>query len=250
MPHPTPQPSLSAGQIIRQAYATYRINVARVVGAAVVVLLPLNMLAALTATRVDTATDGFGAAVIGRILLAILAGLGAALSTVAFAGVLDQLVAESVHGKPRQSLPAVVRSLPYVRLFFASVLLAVVLGVGLALLVLPGLIGFTLCVLVGPLISQGAPVRQAFRQSVRLVRPHFWLVAGLVTVPMLLVSLFDDGLDASLGGVSPWLSVAVVNGLVAATVHAFVGLIEVLLTEHLLAAEPATAVDRERVGAS
>lgn len=58
---------------------------------------------------------------------------------------------------------------------------------GLILLVVPGVIAFTLFCLVGPLVvSEEMGVRAPFRRSAALVRGHFWLTLALVSVPLVL----------------------------------------------------------------
>ena len=206
----------------------------RVAGAAIILLVPLNILATVTATTFDSRSEQLDAMAVSRIALALVAGLGAALGAVGFAGVLDQLVAEQRRGLPRQSLAAVVRGLPYGRLLLASVLMAVVLVVGLLLFILPGLLAFTVFVLAGPLIGGGESVIGSFRRSARLVRPHFWLVVVVVTLPMLASVLIDDALSALFERESEIVEVLIINGMVAATLGAAIALIQVVLTEELL----------------
>jgi hypothetical protein len=227
-------PALRASAIVREALATYRANAVRVASAAIVLLAPLNLLANATATQFDSGADRFDAADGGRIALALMGGLVASLGAIGFAGVLDQLVAEQRRGLAKQSLASVVRDLPYGRLLLASVLLAVAMVAGLLLLILPGLFAFTAFVLAGPLIGSGESVVGSFRRSARLVVPHFWLVAGVVTLPMLVSVFVDDALSAVLERESELIEVLTINGVVAATFGAVIALIQVVLTEELL----------------
>jgi len=240
-------PRLRALAVLRLVLTTFRLNARRIAVAAVVLLVPLNLIANATATEVDTASDHVGVAVFARITLALLGGFGAALGTVCFAGLLDQLVGERLHGRSRRGLGAVLRGLPFGRLLLASFLLAGVLVVGLLFFIVPDLIGFTLFVLVGPLIAEGSSVPAAFRRSARLVRPHLWLVLGVITMPMLAAVLLDDALEAMLRTEPPLFGVFVVNGLVAATVGALTGLVEVVLTDELLTREAGSQPDVQPV---
>jgi hypothetical protein len=223
-----------ASSIVREALATYRANAVRVAGAAIVLLVPLNLLANATAAQFDSGSDRFDAADGGRIALALVGGLVASLGAIGFAGVLDQLVAEQRRGLAKLPLTTIVRELPYGRLLLASVLLAVVMVAGLLLLILPGLLAFTVFVLAGPLIGAGESVVGSFRRSARLVWPHLWLVAGVVTVPMLVSVVIDDALSAVFERESELVEVLIVNGVVAATFGAVIALIQVVLTEELL----------------
>jgi hypothetical protein len=213
---------------------TYRANAARVAGAAIVLLVPLNLLATATATEIDTATDQLDVTAVSRLALALIAGLGAALGAVGFAGVLDQLVAEQRRGLPKQPILAVLRAIPYLRLLLATLLMAAVIIAGILLFILPGLLAVTLFVLTGPLIGSGESVMRSFRRSARLVRPHLWLVVRVVTLPMLASELLDDALAVLVESRSRYLSVLVSNGVVAATLGAVIALVQVVLTEELL----------------
>jgi hypothetical protein len=78
----------------------------------------------------------------------------------------------------------VVRTLPWVRLAVADVIAAVLIGVGLLLLVIPGLVVLNFLAVLGPVIEiERRTVLAALRRSMRLVRQHFWWVAVLITVP-------------------------------------------------------------------
>ena len=130
MPPSSAAPSrLHALTVLRLALATYTLNARRIAAATVVLLVPLNMIANATTTEVDSATDPLDLSVVTRVMLALLGGLGAALSTVCFAGLLDQVVGERLHGRSRRGFGAVPRELPVCRLLLASFLLAGVLVV-------------------------------------------------------------------------------------------------------------------------
>src|SRR5687768_16651823 len=90
--------SLSASTIVRRALATYRANVVRVAVAALIVLVPLDVLQAVTEVQIDTAQGVAWPAVTGRILLGISVALGVSFGAMFFGGLLDRLVAEQVHG--------------------------------------------------------------------------------------------------------------------------------------------------------
>ena len=71
------------------------------------------------------------------------------------------------------------------RLIVAEAILLLATSVGVLFLIVPGLVVGTLCALVGPLINLlDCSVREAFRRSVRLVWPHFWIVFVMITLPL------------------------------------------------------------------
>ena len=130
---------------------------------------------------------------VGRLALSIvLVALGAA-GTVFYPGLLDRIVGVERGHTERQPLSTVLRTLPYGRLIFAEVILLAVTTLGLALFFVPGVIAFTFFGLVGPCITiEDRSALRAFQRSARLVRPHFWLVFLLVTVPIGLEHVLED----------------------------------------------------------
>ena len=73
-------------------------------------------------------------------------------------------------------------TLPWLRLLIAEAILLVLTAAATLFLVIPGLVVGTLCALVGPLINLlDCSVPEAFRRSIRVVWPHFWLVFVMIT---------------------------------------------------------------------
>jgi hypothetical protein len=69
----------------------------------------------------------------------------------------------------------------------------------------------------------------AFRRSAQLVRRHLWLVLGLVMIPTAVESLVEHGVHRLVLEQPSFWMILLVNGLVGATIGAWVGLIEVVL---------------------
>jgi hypothetical protein len=102
-----------------------------------------------------------------------------------YSGMLERMVGAVERNERPQPIGQVLRTLPWLRLFVADILLLVIGGVAALLFVLPGLVVDTVFALVGPLINLlGSTVRQAFRRSVQLVWPHFVLVFCFVAIPL------------------------------------------------------------------
>ena len=99
---------------------------------------------------------------------------------------------------------------------------------------MPGLIISTLLALVGPLINLlESSVPDAFRRSVRLVWPHFWIVFVMITVPLAV----EHELVVLIAEVVPHENVFVVfftNFALGAAIGLVLGLIEVSLAERLI----------------
>jgi len=123
-----------------------------------------------------------------RLVIDIVAAFAFGASTLGltfYSGMLERLVGSVERGEPAQPVLYVVRTLPWARLLFAEVILAIVDTVAGVLVVVPGLVIDTLFALVGPLINLlDCSVPDAFRRSVRVVWPHFFLVFLFITLPL------------------------------------------------------------------
>jgi hypothetical protein len=102
-----------------------------------------------------------------------------------YSGMLERLVGAVERNLTPQPVSRVLATLPWVRLVVADVIVLVVSSAATLVLIVPGLIVSTLCALVGPLINLlDCSVPEAFRRSVRVVWPHFWIVFLMVTLPL------------------------------------------------------------------
>ena len=157
------------------------------------------------------------------------------LTTVFISGVLCRIVGEVEHGQEHLTIRQIARTLPWVRLALADLLVVALVVVGLLALVIPGLIVGNLLALTGPVIEiEHRPVRAALRRSARLVRPHFWSVALLVTLPVLVASGIETIVPEP-HGVAEILEAVAVRGLVEGLIEAAIGLILVELCYRLIA---------------
>jgi hypothetical protein len=158
--------------------------------------------------------------------------LGAA-GTVFYPGLLDRIVGVERGHNERQAMATVLATLPYGRLILAEIILFTVTTIGLALFVVPGLIAFTFFGLVGPTITiENRSAIGAFRRSARLVRPHFWLVLLLVTVPIGFERMVEDLVHHAVeheAFVVRFLS----HALIGIIIGSIVGLVEVHLAFRL-----------------
>jgi predicted neutral ceramidase superfamily lipid hydrolase len=147
---------------------------------------------------------------------------------------LERMVGAVERNETLQPIGQVLRTLPWVRLFLADVVLLVLAGVAALLIVLPGLVLDTVFALVGPLINLlGCTVPQAFRRSVTLVWPHFILVFCFVAIPLAL----EHEVLVLVHELVPHESVGLVfasSFLVGTTFGIGLGLTEVSLAERLV----------------
>jgi len=102
-----------------------------------------------------------------------------------YSGMLERLVGAVERNLTPQPVGRVLATLPWLRLLIAEAILLLVTAAAALFLVIPGLVVGTLCALVGPLINLlDCSVPEAFRRSIRVVWPHFWLVFVMVTIPL------------------------------------------------------------------
>jgi hypothetical protein len=233
-----PAPSVSAGGILRDAFAAYRRRFRRVAGCALALLVPLAVLDTVAVFVADRALDELEYVPEWAVVFGVLTGTLSALGGVFYSGLIDRVVASDRRGEPEYTIGEVIETLPYLRLITADLLLVALAMVGLILLVVPGVVAFTLFCLVGPLIvSEDLGVRAAFRRSAELVRGHFWLTLGLVAVPLVL----EHELINVVEHMAFEHDVALVLGLhvvLALGVTAFVALVQVTLAYELAGRYP------------
>jgi hypothetical protein len=222
--------------VFRRSLATYRSRWPVVAGMAFLIFAPTAALATAVGLWVGDeveGSDGVLAAFLSSLALVVSGSTGAAV--LFYAGLLDHVVGEDQHGHRHRSVPDVVRTLPYRRLFVADLLLVVVTFVGQTLVVVPGLVAFTLFALTGPLINiEGLGVKSSFRRSALFVWPHFWTVFFAVTVPVTFEHLVAHAIDHVLWE-RPVAAAFVMDGLVGVVIGAIAGLAEVTIAHELVA---------------
>jgi uncharacterized membrane protein YhaH (DUF805 family) len=157
------------------------------------------------------------------------------LGAVFLSGFLSRLVGEKGGDPADASLRRVLRTLPWRRLIGADLLVSAIVLVGLIALIIPGLIAMTFFGLVGPAIeAEDHKIVAALRRSGHLVRGHFWVVALLVTLPVLLASELE-ALAPHLSDLVAVLKVLAIRGFAEGIAEAAIGLVVVKLTYRLIA---------------
>jgi len=118
----------------------------------------------------------------------------------------------------------------------------IAISVGLTLLlVVPGLVAFTLISLTGPVIvMERAGVARSLVRSARLVWPRFWLTVRVVTIPVLIESAALHALYV-VGLPHPFLAGAAYEAALGVSIGALVGLAEATLAIDLVSLSPRPA---------
>ena len=221
-------------------------------------ILVVSIVVSAVTVAVDVAADHLldradvTSAVAGAVSTSTVSLLGA----VFLSGFLCRLVTVSEHGKTEHGntghgktgpeaegsrIRDVLRSLPWGSLILADVLVTLIVLIGLVALIIPGLIAITLLSVAGPVIElERQHAVAGLRRCVHLVRPHFWRVAALGTVPLLVA----NGVIAILpdpSGPTDVVTTLIVRSIGEGVLEAAVGLVLVELCFRLIAADHAAA---------
>jgi hypothetical protein len=234
-----PKPPIQAGRILAGAARVGRRDPWRILGVAIAVTLA-SVLAEIVADHVVDEHSAWQTAVAG----VLTEGLGL-LGTVFLSGFLCRLTGGADRGPEPVAIREVLRTLPWWRLVAADLTVVLLVVAGLIALVIPGLVMANLLAVAGPVIEiEDRPVRVALRRSARLVRPYFWRVALLATVPVIVVSELESA-GPEPTGAPEILETLAIRGVAAGVVEAVIGLILVQLCYRLIALDAIRAQERD-----
>jgi hypothetical protein len=211
----------------RVAARVYREQAVFLLAVALVLFVPLGLVDALGEHGAELEVDEVRFAELAAFVFAVVVQVvSATIGEIFYAGVAMAAVTESMEGRPRASVGRVMRSLPYGVLIAVDVLFAVGLGIGLALLIVPGLIFFARYILTAPVAEiERRGVADTFRRSRVLARGHaltlLFLLGGLWLLTDALTSVLQDGGFVALGDslLADW-AIAVATGLLITPIWA------------------------------
>lgn len=231
--------SLTYRRVLREARGMFRLGYARVALVAVVLFVPPPLLIAwLDGLRDVLEVDSRLILGLGFVIGLLIATAIRLLGPVVYAGYLDEAVGRQYFHGERIRLREVLRSLPWIRLISADIVLVVGTLIGLALFVIPGIIFMTLFALVGPVIVQEKHgLVDGFRRTYELSRKAWRMIVVLVLGLIAVESVFDEIVHEALHDSGLGVQIAV-EWAVAAVVGGIVGLVEVALASELIARNP------------
>ena len=164
-------------------------------------LVPTTLLGELTDNSIEIVA---GHTQIAAVVLALATILVSALGYYFLKGVLTHLVLSRRSGSDPPGLVALARTLPYAPMIATDLMLAFGVGVGLELLIVPGVIFGTRYGLAPILVEvEDLGAFGAMRRSRELVRGHFWIVATILFVTLGGVALLSLPLKALAAVVLP-----------------------------------------------
>jgi hypothetical protein len=232
--------------VLRQAVALYARIVRTYFGwagtllpLAAFVFIPLGLIHAIPVKLGITHLDFDGALHLFAAMAAVLAlTVTGLLGEFFYTGAVAIALTHPRHGE-QPALRDVARTINYRRLIAVDLLYAVLVALGFAAFVLPGILIYIYLGLAAPIVEiERHGIRAALSRSIQLVRGHFWLVFA-VLVPLEIggdaITNLAIGLSHSLLGDSlaaEWLADTATNIFVTP----FYAVAAVLLTLDLIAA--------------
>ena len=229
---------LHPGTIIAAAARAGRQHWWRILGVAV----PVSLVGSAVEVLVDHYVDPSDALLSAG---ATIAATGVSLlGTILLAGFISRLVGMAEHGRDPVTFRQVVRSLPWLRLLGADVLVSVAALAGLVLAIVPGIAILTLLSVVCPVIEiEDRRVIAAIRRSAQLTRRHIWTVVLLATLPLLASGELET-IAPEPGHVGDIAEFVAIHGLAEGIMEAAIALVLVELCFQLIDAARRDALRR------
>ena len=217
----------------REAVHTYREHFGRVVGTAILVLLPVEVLKGFLRALEQSGYGKVAAAAIAIGGLTLLETIVTTLTAAFYAGFMDRTVHALRRGEQPASIPRIARELPYWRMIGVAIVAALMVLVGTIFFIVPGLILFTLTAIAGPVVViEDRGVFSAIKRSMTLTRHRFWRMTIVVSIPIIVEGAVLDWAARVAGhGI---MAEILIHGLAAGFALAFVMLLEVHAAQWLI----------------
>lgn len=240
----TQRPTLGVGAlsfdlVLRHARGMFRAGHRRIALAALVIFVPPPVLATFV-ERALVVLEHEPGALLG---MGVLVSIGVAatlrlLGPVVYAGYIDAAVGEGYFRGHQPGASEVLRSLPWLRLFIADLLVVAGTVLLAAAFVIPGIAFYLLFGLVGPvLVHERRGLVASFARTMRISLTALPAIAVLVLVPTLVELALHEAVFRALEG-AELAVVVLVEWLLAALIGGSVGVVEVALASELMARNP------------
>jgi hypothetical protein len=167
---------LDVGNVLTRTFEIYRDQFTLLVPAALILFVPVALINGLILTA-------------GGLFPTLAVWVISLLATYFFQGMVVEAVRDILDGRRDHTVGSLFASVPPVMgaLFGAGFIYAVATGIGLLLLIVPGLFLLTIWAVLAPVIVvERAPVFAAFERSRQLVKGHGWQVFGVIVVLFLI----------------------------------------------------------------
>ena len=236
-PHRPGQGPLSLALVVDHAQGMLRLGFVRVAVVALILFVPPALLTAAVEAFAEDRPNLFPGG--GSLLALGVAAVFRLMGPVIFAGYLDEAVGSEYFHARRHSFRDVLRSLPWVRLLIADLIVVIGASVGLAVFIVPGIIFYLFFGLVGPVIVQERrAVRDAFRRTAKLPAGRRWCPSSCWCSCRWLPSRSSTRPPAARCTTREFGARVIIEWLIAAVIGGTVGLLEVGLATELMARHP------------
>lgn len=237
--HGLGQGPLKISTVLRHARGMFALGRSRVALVAMVLFGFPALVTALVEAETETIVAPPGllttVAIFGAVGIALVFLL---IGPVLFAGYLDEAVGREYFVGHRSTFRDVLRTLPWLRLLLADLIVTVGSTIGLAFFVIPGVLIYMLFGLVGPVIVQeDRGLRDALRRTFRISRTAPGMLLLLVLVPTAFEVVLHEVLLEFAHSAGIGVEVFV-EWILAAAVGGAIGLVEVALAAELMARNP------------
>lgn len=206
---------IDAGRVIGQSFSTYREYAGPLLGGAVIVIGIAGVIGGLL-----SATDS-----VGLILLGSVIGL---VAHFLYTGYVVKLVQDVRDGRRDDTVGELFRAAaPFiVTLALNGILAGIAIGIGLFLLVVPGLLLITIWAVISPaIVVENRGVIEAFGRSRELVRGDGWAVFAAIVLAFLIVfavSFVFGIIGAAIGDDAGQVIVGSIGNILVAPIAALV----------------------------
>lgn len=206
---------MSVGSVLNEAFELYKRFFTRFFLTAAAVFVLVDLLGAI-------ASDARSAGGIGEVFWSLVFLVIAFVGSFWVQGALVAAVADVRDGKVESTVGDLYdRVRPHLAaLIVSGVLAGIGIGVGLLLLVVPGLVLMTRWILIVPVIVlEGRSAGESFGRSRELVRGNGWTVFGVILVTLLIAVIMNGVVTALLAFLPEFLQ-AWVGGTIASSLAA------------------------------
>lgn len=226
---------VDVGRVLGQTLETYRENFGPLVGgAAIIVGLAAILVGILAAT--------------GSLILVLIGVVISVIARFLYVGYVVKLVQDVRDGRRDSSMSELFSAaMPYIgTLFLFSILAGLAIGLGLLLLIVPGLILITIWSVAAPsIVVENRGVIEAFGRSRELVRGEGWSVFAVILLTLIGVWIISAVLGAIGNSIGDDAGRVIFSTIAEVLLAPIFGLVSSILFFDLGGGEGATAVAPE-----
>ena len=209
---------VDVGKVIGEAFNTYGSYLGPLLGGAVIVVGIAGVINGLCGAS-------------GSFVLFIVGAIVSLVAQVLYTGYVVKLVQDVRDGRLDQSMGALFSAAaPFIgTLILNGIIFGIAVGIGLVLLIVPGLILLTIWAVVAPsIVVENRGAIEAFGRSRELVRGEGWSVFGVIVIAFLIVfavSIVTGSIGAAIGDDAGRIILGTIGNILVVPIAALVAAI-------------------------